>query len=152
MTTFSIKYVWPIIILVCINSLYNERVIVFLHSWRMNIDYYKKKNLKEVSKFYKIVFIRVWEVLVHLLYLSDKKSKKFLFNNLIHFLSKLPTWAQSFVPNIFYIEEKSRNFFPYTETEYSCSFLPKFSISVQTRYENNTGDTENVIIQTNKKK
>lgn len=61
----------------------------------------------------------------------------------VHLYNKLPTWAQSFVPNIFYIEEKSRNFFPYTETEYSCSFLPKFSISVQTRYENNTGDTEN---------
>jgi len=63
----------------------------------------------------------------------------------VHLYSKLPVWAQSFVPNMFYIEEKSRNFFPYTETEYACSFLPKFSISVQTRYENNTGEDENCL-------
>lgn len=74
----------------------------------------------------------------------------FLFHSLVDLFcfdltSKLPYWAQSFVPKIFYIEEKSRNFFPYTETEYSCSFLPKFNIFVQTRYENNSGESDNAL-------
>lgn len=63
----------------------------------------------------------------------------------VHLYNKLPLWAQSFVPNIFYIEEKSRNFFPYTETEYSCSFLPKFSICIKTRYEDNYGESPNLL-------
>ena len=29
---------------------------------------------------------------------------------------RLPVWMQSFLPNIFYIEEKSWNYYPYTTT------------------------------------
>lgn len=49
------------------------------------------------------------------------------------------------MPKLFYIEEKSRNFFPYTETEYSCSVIPRFNIFVQTRYENNAGESDNAL-------
>jgi hypothetical protein len=66
---------------------------------------------------------------------------------------------------MFYIEEKSWNYFPYTVTEYSvsfltirkcifdleikiiiykCSFLPKFQVTVQTRYLDDCGERENV--------
>jgi hypothetical protein len=41
--------------------------------------------------------------------------------------------------------EKSWNYYPYTETEYTCSFLPKFAIFIKTRYENNNGSTENCL-------
>jgi len=61
----------------------------------------------------------------------------------LHLYSKLPTWMQSIIPNMFYIEEKSWNYFPFTITEYSSSFLPKFQICVQTRYLDDSGESEN---------
>jgi len=63
----------------------------------------------------------------------------------IHLSKKLPTWIQTVVPNIFYITEKAWNYFPYTITEWSCSFIPKFSIHIETRYEDNNGSTPNCL-------
>jgi hypothetical protein len=60
--------------------------------------------------------------------------------------SRLPSWVASWVPNIFYITEKAWNFYPYTITEYTCSFVPRFSIHIETRYENNSGTTDNVSV------
>jgi hypothetical protein len=34
----------------------------------------------------------------------------------IHLYSKLPTWMQSIIPNMIYIEEKSWNYYPFTIT------------------------------------
>ena len=53
----------------------------------------------------------------------------------VYLNSKLPTWVSSWVPAIFYITEKAWNYYPYTITEYSCSFLPRFSVSIETRFE-----------------
>ncbi|XP_036824470.1 cytoplasmic phosphatidylinositol transfer protein 1 isoform X5 [Oncorhynchus mykiss] len=58
---------------------------------------------------------------------------------------KLPSWVSVFVPRVFYVTEKAWNFYPYTITEYSVSFLPKFSIRIETRFENNNGDNNNVF-------
>ncbi|XP_026761738.1 cytoplasmic phosphatidylinositol transfer protein 1 [Galleria mellonella] len=63
----------------------------------------------------------------------------------IHLSSHLPYWLQSLIPKIFYVTEKAWNYYPYTITEYTCSFIPKFSISIQTRYEDNNGTTENCL-------
>ncbi|XP_006803049.1 cytoplasmic phosphatidylinositol transfer protein 1b [Neolamprologus brichardi] len=63
----------------------------------------------------------------------------------IYLSSKLPSWVKAFVPRFFYITEKAWNFYPYTITEYSVSFLPKFSIRIETRFENNNGDNDNVF-------
>ncbi|XP_053988974.1 cytoplasmic phosphatidylinositol transfer protein 1 [Hylaeus anthracinus] len=63
----------------------------------------------------------------------------------IHLSSKLPYWIQSVIPRIFYVTEKAWNYYPYTITEYTCSFIPKFQISIKTRYEDNNGSTENVL-------
>lgn len=61
----------------------------------------------------------------------------------VYLHSKLPTWIQSCVPKIFYVTEKAWNYYPYTVTEYSCSFLPRFSILVKTGYKNDNGSTDN---------
>lgn len=61
----------------------------------------------------------------------------------IHLSSRLPYWIQSFCPRVFYITEKAWNYYPFTITEYTCSFVPKFSISILSRYEDNGGTTEN---------
>ncbi|XP_069688356.1 cytoplasmic phosphatidylinositol transfer protein 1 [Periplaneta americana] len=63
----------------------------------------------------------------------------------IHLSSRLPYWVQSFIPKVFYVTEKAWNYYPFTITEYTCSFVPKFTISIKTKYENNNGSTENCL-------
>ncbi|XP_040042525.1 cytoplasmic phosphatidylinositol transfer protein 1 [Gasterosteus aculeatus] len=63
----------------------------------------------------------------------------------VYLNSKLPTWAQAVVPKIFYVTEKAWNYYPYTKTEYTCSFLPKFSIHIETKYEDNKGSNDNIF-------
>ena len=62
----------------------------------------------------------------------------------IHLSSRLPSFVKNFVPRIFYVTEKAWNYYPFTITEYTCSFVPRFSISIKTKYENNKGTSENV--------
>ncbi len=62
----------------------------------------------------------------------------------IHLSNRLPTWIRNLVPRIFYITEKASNFYPFTITEYTCSFVPRFNIHIMTRYENNAGTSDNV--------
>ncbi|XP_076031236.1 cytoplasmic phosphatidylinositol transfer protein 1-like [Oratosquilla oratoria] len=63
----------------------------------------------------------------------------------IYLSSKLPVWIRGYVPKFFYITEKAWNYYPYTETEYTCSFVPKLNIKILTRYENNNGSSENCL-------
>ncbi|XP_066995843.1 cytoplasmic phosphatidylinositol transfer protein 1 [Anabrus simplex] len=63
----------------------------------------------------------------------------------IHLSSRLPYWVQSLIPKVFYVTEKAWNYYPYTVTEYTCSFVPKFHISIKTKYEDNNGSTENCL-------
>ncbi|BET02934.1 unnamed protein product [Nesidiocoris tenuis] len=63
----------------------------------------------------------------------------------IHLNGRLPYWLQAVLPNVFYITEKAWNYYPFTITEYTCSFLPKFSITIQTTYEDNSGTTDNAL-------
>lgn len=63
----------------------------------------------------------------------------------IHLSNRLPSWIRALVPKIFYITEKAWNYYPYTITEYTCSFVPKFSIHIETKYLNDKGTTDNVI-------
>ncbi|XP_039292586.1 cytoplasmic phosphatidylinositol transfer protein 1 [Nilaparvata lugens] len=58
---------------------------------------------------------------------------------------RLPYWVQSFLPKVFYVTEKAWNYYPFTITEYTCSFIPKFIISIQTKFENNNGSSENCL-------
>ncbi|XP_037890874.1 cytoplasmic phosphatidylinositol transfer protein 1 [Glossina fuscipes] len=63
----------------------------------------------------------------------------------IHLSSRLPLWIQSICPRVFYITEKSWNFYPFTKTEYTCSFVPKLNILIRTKYEDNNGNSENSL-------
>ncbi|VEN52705.1 unnamed protein product [Callosobruchus maculatus] len=63
----------------------------------------------------------------------------------IHLSSRLPYWVQAITPKIFYVTEKAWNYFPYTTTEYTCSFIPRFNLTIETKYENNNGCTENCL-------
>lgn len=61
----------------------------------------------------------------------------------IHLSNRLPYWVQAMIPKVFYITEKAWNYYPYTISEYTCSFIPKLQIQVITRYEDNNGTTHN---------
>ncbi|XP_003391701.1 PREDICTED: cytoplasmic phosphatidylinositol transfer protein 1-like, partial [Amphimedon queenslandica] len=63
----------------------------------------------------------------------------------IYLHNRLPTWVQSMLPRVFYIIEKSWNYYPYTLTEYTCSFLPRFLIQIDTTYQDNNGSSENAL-------
>ncbi|XP_030840413.1 cytoplasmic phosphatidylinositol transfer protein 1 [Strongylocentrotus purpuratus] len=66
----------------------------------------------------------------------------------VYLSNRLPVWIQKLVSRLcsyFYITEKAWNHYPHTMTEYTCSFVPKFSIHIDTRYENNSGTTENCL-------
>ncbi|KAG7475883.1 cytoplasmic phosphatidylinositol transfer protein 1-like [Solea senegalensis] len=63
----------------------------------------------------------------------------------IYLSSKLPSWAKALVPRFFYVTETAWNFYPYTITGASVSFLSKFSVRIETRFENNNGDNDNVF-------
>jgi len=63
----------------------------------------------------------------------------------IYISSKLPPWIRSLVPRIFYVTEKAWNYFPHTITEYTCSFIPRFSANILTKYEDNNGSSENCL-------
>lgn len=63
----------------------------------------------------------------------------------VHVGSSLPSWIRALIPRFFYVTEKAWNHYPFTITEYSCSFLPRLKIRVLTRYENNKGDNDNAM-------
>ncbi|XP_067626626.1 cytoplasmic phosphatidylinositol transfer protein 1 [Eurosta solidaginis] len=63
----------------------------------------------------------------------------------IHLSSRLPYCIQAICPRVFYVTEKSWNYYPFTITEYTCSFVPKLSISIKTKYENNNGCSDNCL-------
>ncbi|KMY94656.1 cytoplasmic phosphatidylinositol transfer protein 1 [Drosophila simulans] len=63
----------------------------------------------------------------------------------IHLSSRLPYWIQAICPRVFYVIEKSWNYYPYTLTEYTCSFIPKLNVLIKTKYEDNNGSTENCL-------
>lgn len=56
----------------------------------------------------------------------------------IHLNSRLPSWARAVTPSI-YVTEKAWNYYPYTVTEYSCHFIPRLTVFIETRYEDNNG-------------
>lgn len=63
----------------------------------------------------------------------------------IHLSNRLPYWIQAIIPKVFYITEKAWNYYPYTVTEYTCSFIPKLSIMIRTKFEDNNGSNENCL-------
>ncbi|XP_056436784.1 cytoplasmic phosphatidylinositol transfer protein 1 [Gadus chalcogrammus] len=79
------------------------------------------------------------EVVQNQPYLDPEHGQGQFTEKRVYLNNKLPSWARAVVPKIFYVTEKAWNYYPYTITEYTCSFLPKFSIHIETKYEDNKG-------------
>jgi len=63
-----------------------------------------------------------------------------------HVASHLPAWINSILPKgSIVVKECAWNAYPYTKTIFSTSLLPKFSITIETRFLADPGLTENVF-------
>ncbi|XP_041425581.1 cytoplasmic phosphatidylinositol transfer protein 1 [Xenopus laevis] len=85
------------------------------------------------------------EVIINEPYESAVHGKGQYTEKRVYLNRKLPAWIRGFIPKIFYITEKAWNYYPYTVTEYTCSFLPKFQIRIETKFENNNGSNAQVF-------
>lgn len=55
-------------------------------------------------------------------------------------------WLKSLIPkSALSVEEEAWNAYPYTKTRFTCPFVEKFSIEVETYYYNDGGSQENVF-------
>uniref|UniRef100_A0A8B9C5D8 Phosphatidylinositol transfer protein membrane associated 2 n=1 Tax=Anser brachyrhynchus TaxID=132585 RepID=A0A8B9C5D8_9AVES len=58
----------------------------------------------------------------------------------------IPSWFRSILPKAaLRVEEESWNAYPYTRTRYTCPFVEKFSIDIETYYKTDPGEHVNVF-------
>nr|XP_008161751.1 membrane-associated phosphatidylinositol transfer protein 2 isoform X13 [Chrysemys picta bellii] len=63
-----------------------------------------------------------------------------------HIGMHIPSWFRSILPKAaLRVEEESWNAYPYTRTRYTCPFVEKFSIDIETYYKADPGDHVNVF-------
>ncbi|XP_078277816.1 membrane-associated phosphatidylinositol transfer protein 2 isoform X4 [Rhinoraja longicauda] len=63
-----------------------------------------------------------------------------------HIGMHIPSWFRSILPKAaLRVEEESWNAYPYTRTRYTCPFVEKFSIDIETYYKPDAGDQPNVF-------
>ncbi|XP_072371818.1 membrane-associated phosphatidylinositol transfer protein 2 isoform X6 [Scyliorhinus torazame] len=63
-----------------------------------------------------------------------------------HIGMHIPSWFRSILPKAaLRVEEESWNAYPYTRTRYTCPFVEKFSIDIETYYKPDSGDQANVF-------
>uniref|UniRef100_A0A915ICV0 DDHD domain-containing protein n=1 Tax=Romanomermis culicivorax TaxID=13658 RepID=A0A915ICV0_ROMCU len=63
-----------------------------------------------------------------------------------HVGSHLPSWFRSILPkSALRVEEEAWNAYPYTKTRYTCPFVERFLLEVETVYHNDAGDQDNVF-------
>uniref|UniRef100_A0A673KJE3 Membrane-associated phosphatidylinositol transfer protein 2-like n=1 Tax=Sinocyclocheilus rhinocerous TaxID=307959 RepID=A0A673KJE3_9TELE len=63
-----------------------------------------------------------------------------------HIGQHIPSWFRSILPKAaLRVEEESWNAYPYTRTRYTCPFVEKFSIDIETYYKPDTGCQNDVF-------
>ncbi|XP_075033739.1 membrane-associated phosphatidylinositol transfer protein 2 isoform X8 [Mixophyes fleayi] len=63
-----------------------------------------------------------------------------------HIGMHIPSWFRSILPKAaLRVEEESWNAYPYTRTRYTCPFVEKFSIDIETFYKSDCGEHANVF-------
>ncbi|XP_076006825.1 membrane-associated phosphatidylinositol transfer protein 2-like isoform X1 [Genypterus blacodes] len=63
-----------------------------------------------------------------------------------HIGMHIPSWFRSILPKAaLRVEEESWNAYPYTRTRYTCPFVEKFSIDIETHYKPDTGNQAEVF-------
>lgn len=59
---------------------------------------------------------------------------------------KLSGWFKSLLPkSALTVEEEAWNAYPYTKTRYTCPFVEKFMLEIETKYFGDAGTQDNVF-------
>uniref|UniRef100_A0A8C3HSB4 Phosphatidylinositol transfer protein membrane associated 1 n=1 Tax=Chrysemys picta bellii TaxID=8478 RepID=A0A8C3HSB4_CHRPI len=67
-------------------------------------------------------------------------------HKIYHVGSHIPSWFRALLPKAaLQVEEESWNAYPYTRTRYTCPFVEKFSIEIETYYRPDAGKQTNVF-------
>lgn len=86
------------------------------------------------------------EILVNEPYTDGPGGDGQYTHKLYHVGRHLPGWFKAVLPkSALTVEEKAWNAYPYTKTRYTCPFVDKFFIEIETKYFNDDGRQENVF-------
>lgn len=86
------------------------------------------------------------EILVNEPYEDGPGGKGQYTQKIYHVGSHLPGWFKSLVPkSALTVSEEAWNAYPYTKTRYTCPFVEKFSLEIETYYYADNGHQENVF-------
>ncbi|XP_073982579.1 retinal degeneration B isoform X1 [Rhodnius prolixus] len=86
------------------------------------------------------------EILVNEPYEGGPGGKGQYTHKIYHVGSHLPGWLKSLLPkSALSVEEEAWNAYPYTKTRYTCPFVEKFMLEIETYYFGDEGHQENVF-------
>lgn len=86
------------------------------------------------------------EILVNEPYEDGPGGKGQYTQKIYHVGSHLPGWFKSLLPkSALTVSEEAWNAYPYTKTRYTCPFVEKFSLEIETYYYADNGHQENVF-------
>ncbi|XP_013794792.1 protein retinal degeneration B-like isoform X2 [Limulus polyphemus] len=86
------------------------------------------------------------EFLVNKPYVDGPGGSGQYTHKIYHIGSHLPGWLKALLPkSALTVEEEAWNAYPYTKTRYTCPFIEKFYLEIETKYFNDAGHQENVF-------
>lgn len=86
------------------------------------------------------------EILINEPYEDGPGGKGQYTQKIYHVGSHLPGWFKSLLPkSALTVSEEAWNAYPYTKTRYTCPFVEKFSLEIETYYFADNGHQENVF-------
>ncbi|MEQ2215313.1 hypothetical protein XENOCAPTIV_030589, partial [Xenoophorus captivus] len=110
-----------------------------LRTWNVNVG--KKKSREESCGEGSGV-----EILENKPYTDGPGGTGQYTHKVYHIGMHIPSWFRSILPKAaLRVEEESWNAYPYTRTRYTCPFVEKFSIDIETYYKPDTGNQADVF-------
>lgn len=86
------------------------------------------------------------EIIVNEPYTNGPGGNGQYTHKIYHIGSHLPGWFKSLLPkSALMVNEEAWNSYPYTKTRFSCPFVEKFSVEIETYYFPDNGHQENVF-------
>ncbi|XP_006811996.1 membrane-associated phosphatidylinositol transfer protein 1-like, partial [Saccoglossus kowalevskii] len=86
------------------------------------------------------------EILVNKPYTNGPGGNGQYTYKVYHIGNHLPGWFRAILPkSALRVEEEAWNAYPYTKTRYTCPFVEKFSLEIETRYFADCGTRDNVF-------
>ncbi|KAK8759334.1 hypothetical protein V5799_003031 [Amblyomma americanum] len=86
------------------------------------------------------------EILVNEPYADGPGGSGQYTHKIYHIGSHLPGWFKALLPkSALTVEEEAWNAYPYTKTRYTCPFIERFYLEIETKYFADAGEQENVF-------